>query len=182
LEQQRLGRDSFRNYDACFLCLQAARDPVCCGEGHLACRECMYENILQQKQAIKHEQKMIDMKNQESEQQKQQEELEAKRVILDTFDKTQHSMLGGRKRPTIKDDLKDDLPSDNKGPTEKKRKLSDDTRSIQEQEIEKAAAQLKKEKEEAAKPKIGSFWVVIKKVLIVNYTIFNSMIALYSPP
>ncbi|KAG2212911.1 hypothetical protein INT46_010467, partial [Mucor plumbeus] len=158
-KRQRLGRDSFRNYDACFLCLQAARDPVCCGEGHLACRECMYENILQQKQAIKHEQKMIDMKNQESEQQKQQEELEAKRVILDTFDKTQHSMLGGRKRPTIKDDLKDDLPSDNKEPTEKKRKLSDNTRSIQEQEIEKAAAQLKKEKEEAAKPKIGSFWV-----------------------
>ncbi|KAL7311284.1 hypothetical protein PS15m_009065 [Mucor circinelloides] len=159
-KRQRLGRDSFRNYDACFLCLQTARDPVCCGQGHLACRECMYENILQQKQAIQHEQKMIELKHQESEQQKQLEELEAKRVILDTFDKTQHSMLGGeRRRPTIKDDLKDDDTQHN----EKKRKLSDvegqDARSIQENEIAKTAAQLKKEKEEAAKPKIGSFWV-----------------------
>lgn len=122
----------------------------------------MYENILQQKQAIQHEQKMIELKHQESEQQKQLEELEAKRVILDTFDKTQHSMLGGeRRRPTIKDDLKDDDTQHN----EKKRKLSDvegqDARSIQENEIAKTAAQLKKEKEEAAKPKIGSFWVVI---------------------
>ncbi|KAI8646312.1 hypothetical protein BD408DRAFT_360073 [Parasitella parasitica] len=158
-KRQRLGRDSFRNYDACFLCLQTARDPVCCAEGHLACRECMYENILQQKQAIKHEQKVIDMKNQESEQQKVQEELEAKRVILDNFDKTQHSMLGGRQRPTIKNELKDDSTTEKNKPNEKKRKLSDDIRSIQEQEVEKTAAQLKKEKEEASKPKIGSFWV-----------------------
>ncbi|CEP11050.1 hypothetical protein [Parasitella parasitica] len=159
MEQQRLGRDSFRNYDACFLCLQTARDPVCCAEGHLACRECMYENILQQKQAIVLEQKMIDMKNQESEQQKLQEELEAKRVILDNFDKTQHSMLGARQRLTIKDELKDDSTTEKNKANEKKRKLSDDTRSPQEQEVEKTAAQLKKEKEEAAKPKIGSFWV-----------------------
>ncbi|KAL9552348.1 hypothetical protein MBANPS3_003809 [Mucor bainieri] len=154
-KRQRLGRDSFRNYDACFLCLQTARDPVCCGEGHLACRECMYENILQQKQAIKHEQKMIDLKSQESEQQKQLEELEAKRVILDTFDKTQHSMLGGeRRRPTIKDGLKDDTAAA-AAENEKKRKRSD----ADADEIAKTAAQLKKEKEEAAKPKIGSFWV-----------------------
>lgn len=123
----------------------------------------MYENILQQKQAIKHEQKMIDMKNQESEQQKQQEELEAKRVILDTFDRTQHSVLGDRGRPTIKDSLRDDITNDSNAPNGKKRKLSDDIRSAQEQEIEKTAAQLKKKKEEAAKPKIGSFWVVMKK-------------------
>lgn len=124
----------------------------------MACRECMYENILQQKQAIKHEQKMIDLKNQESEQQKQLEELEAKRVILDTFDKTQHSMLGGeRRRPTIKDDLKDNtLPAAAVTEGEKKRKRSD----VDADEIAKTAAQLKKEKEEAAKPKIGSFWVV----------------------
>lgn len=110
---------------------------------------------MQQKQAIKHEQKMIDLKNQESEQQKQLEEMEAKRVILDTFDKTQHSMLGGeRRRPTIKDDLKDDTAA--AAENEKKRKRSD----VDADEIAKTAAQLRKEKEEAAKPKIGSFWVV----------------------
>ncbi|CAO3623668.1 unnamed protein product [Mucor hiemalis] len=57
--------NSFRNYNACFLCLQTARDPVCCNEGHLACRECMYESILQQKQAIKQEERFLEVKKQE---------------------------------------------------------------------------------------------------------------------
>jgi nitric oxide synthase-interacting protein len=106
----------------------------------------MYESILQQKQAIQHEQKMLEQKSLELDQQKQLEELEAKRVILDTFDKTQNSMLGNRKRPTIKDDLQEDS---------KKRKLD----TTDEQELEKTTKQLRKEKEEASKPKIGSFWV-----------------------
>ncbi|CAI2173773.1 8093_t:CDS:2 [Funneliformis geosporum] len=29
-KKQRLGRDSMREYDSCYLCLQRARDPVCC--------------------------------------------------------------------------------------------------------------------------------------------------------
>jgi nitric oxide synthase-interacting protein len=108
----------------------------------------MYESILQQKQAIQHEQKMLEQKSLELDQQKQQEELEAKRVILDTFDKTQNSMLGNRQRPTIKDALKDEENS-------KKRKLD----PTDEEELEKTTKQLRKEKEEASKPKIGSFWV-----------------------
>lgn len=144
--QQRLGRDSYRNYDACFLCLQTARDPVCCGQGHLACQECMYESILQQKQSIQHRQRTLDQKNQELSTQKQLNDLEAHRVILDTFDKTQNSMLGNRQQLTNHD--------------ESKKRKRDDSRSINEQDIDETALQLKKEKEEAAKPKIGSFWVV----------------------
>lgn len=73
------------------------------------------------------------------------DDLEAHRVILDTFDKTQNSMLGNRQQPANGD--------------AKKRKR-DDERTINEQDIDETALQLKKEKEEAAKPKIGSFWVV----------------------
>jgi nitric oxide synthase-interacting protein len=120
----------------------------------------MYESIVQQKQAIKHEQKVLDQRNQELLTQKQVNELEAKRVILDTFDKTQNSMLGNRQgKVTIKDDVVDAPTSTN----DKKRKFElseDEVRSIAEKDIEKTALQLKKEKEEAAKPKIGSFWVV----------------------
>ncbi|KAI7901006.1 uncharacterized protein BX663DRAFT_537339 [Cokeromyces recurvatus] len=154
-KRQRLGRDSFRNYDACFLCLQTARDPVCCGEGHLACRECMYESILQQKQTIKQEQKRLELKQQEMENKRQEEEMEAKRVLLDKFDKTQHSVLGDR-RVTIKDELKDD---EKKGQKRKFELSEDEIRSIAEKDIEKTALELRKEKEEAAKPKLGSFWV-----------------------
>ncbi|KAI8382320.1 hypothetical protein BD560DRAFT_444244 [Blakeslea trispora] len=154
-KRQRLGRDSYRNYDACFLCLQSARDPVACAHGHLACRECMYESILQQKQAIKHEQRMLEQKAQDLDNQKQLEDLEAKRALLDTFDKTQNSMLGNR-RPTIRDELKDEAPTEEN----KKRKYSEvEAKSIAEKDLEKTSLQLKKEKEEAAKPKLGSFWI-----------------------
>ena len=44
-----MGRDSFRNFDSCYLCLQTARDPLTCLQGHLGCKQCIYENILTQK-------------------------------------------------------------------------------------------------------------------------------------
>lgn len=94
--QQRIGRDSFREYNACFLCLQTARDPVACPEGHLACRECMYESILQQKQNIKREQRLMEQKVRDLENLKARETEEAKQALLDDFEKTQTSMLGRR--------------------------------------------------------------------------------------
>ncbi|KAI9471868.1 MAG: hypothetical protein EXX96DRAFT_582039 [Benjaminiella poitrasii] len=161
-KRQRLGRDSFRNYDACFLCLQTAQDPVCCGKGHLACRECMYESILQQKQSIKQEQKRLELKQQEMEISRQQEEMEAKQALLDKFDKTQHSVLGDR-RLTIKDELKDEgrgeQDTSNKSRKRKFELSEDEIRSMSEKEIEKTTIELRREKEEAAKPKLGSFWV-----------------------
>ena len=50
--QQRLGRDSLRNFDSCFLCLQTARTPLACSLGHIACKECLYENIMAQKKEL----------------------------------------------------------------------------------------------------------------------------------
>lgn len=34
-----------RRFDACALCLQRARDPVACQEGHLFCKECAYTDL-----------------------------------------------------------------------------------------------------------------------------------------
>lgn len=54
----RVGRDSLRNYDACFLCLNTAREPMACNQGHMACKECFYENIVAQRKAIQRDQKL----------------------------------------------------------------------------------------------------------------------------
>ena len=43
--QQRLGHESMRRFDACALCLQRARDPVACQDGHLFCKECAYTDL-----------------------------------------------------------------------------------------------------------------------------------------
>ncbi|KAI9304830.1 hypothetical protein BJ944DRAFT_249566 [Cunninghamella echinulata] len=95
-KRQRLGRESFRDFDACFLCLQTARDPVACSKGHLACRECLYEAYLQQKQTIKREQLLLEQKLADLEEKKRQTELETKQALLNEFEKTQTSMLNQR--------------------------------------------------------------------------------------
>ena len=34
-----------KRFDACSLCLQKARQPVACDEGHLFCKECVYTDL-----------------------------------------------------------------------------------------------------------------------------------------
>jgi hypothetical protein len=44
-KRQRLGNESMRQFDACSLCLQRAREPLSCGSGHLFCKECVYTDL-----------------------------------------------------------------------------------------------------------------------------------------
>jgi hypothetical protein len=34
-----------RRFDACALCLNGAREPLACNEGHLFCKECVYTDL-----------------------------------------------------------------------------------------------------------------------------------------
>ncbi|KAF8868632.1 hypothetical protein BD779DRAFT_914478 [Infundibulicybe gibba] len=43
--RQRLGNESMRRFDACSLCLNRAREPLACHEGHLFCKECVYTDL-----------------------------------------------------------------------------------------------------------------------------------------
>jgi len=51
-KEARIGRDSMRPCNACHICLHTARDPLICEQGHLSCRECSLESILNQKEEI----------------------------------------------------------------------------------------------------------------------------------
>ncbi|KAI7849017.1 hypothetical protein BDC45DRAFT_294017 [Circinella umbellata] len=153
-KKHRLGRDSFREYNACFLCLQTARDPVACPQGHLACRECMYESILTQKQTIKREQRLLEQKLQTLEEKKEREQEEARQVMLDQFEKTQTSMLGNRKRQQ-REQKKDETIDESTNPGVK-RKIQDAT---DEDQLERTAKRLAEEKADKAKSKVSSFWL-----------------------
>ena len=65
-QKSRLGRDSMRKLDCCYLCLNVARNPCVCPKGHLACKECIISNILSQKEAIKKEKKRLKLKKSET--------------------------------------------------------------------------------------------------------------------
>ncbi|KND03892.1 uncharacterized protein SPPG_01346 [Spizellomyces punctatus DAOM BR117] len=92
-QKQRLGRDSMRNFDACFLCLQRAREPLCCTEGHLSCKECMYENILSQKKELARQFKLYKEQQEQQEESRRQTELAAKEAELTMFEQTQTQFL-----------------------------------------------------------------------------------------
>src|SRR5437764_8867280 len=78
-----------REVDACYLCLQRARDPVCCSHGHLYCKECILENILAQKKEIQRQQKLLEEREKdEAEEAKRKEEL-AKEAIIQDFERQQ---------------------------------------------------------------------------------------------
>ncbi|KAI8826003.1 uncharacterized protein EV422DRAFT_149488 [Fimicolochytrium jonesii] len=91
--KQRLGRDSMRNFDACFLCLQRAREPLCCPEGHLSCKECMYENILAQKKDIARQQKLYEEQQALLEAERQSSKDAAKEAEIALFEQTEAQFL-----------------------------------------------------------------------------------------
>ena len=55
-QSQRLGSDSIKRFDCCSLCLHPARDAVVCHKGHLYCKGCVYDSLMQQKQRSRAEQ------------------------------------------------------------------------------------------------------------------------------
>ena len=44
-KRQRLGNESMRPFNACSLCLERARGPLACSEGHLYCTECVFTDL-----------------------------------------------------------------------------------------------------------------------------------------
>ncbi|KAG0202509.1 hypothetical protein BGX28_004997 [Mortierella sp. GBA30] len=165
-KKQRLGRDSMRDYNACFLCLQTARDPVCCPEGHISCKECIYENILAQKQEIQRQaQQLVIQQAQEQKEQEMKEEL-AQQVILSEFEKSQMGVLS--KTTSVRGKLSADvaLPDLPLGAAEQTKNSKKRPFELDEVELERISKQERTEiakaiEEEAKskKPVLPSFWV-----------------------
>lgn len=57
-KKQRLGKDSMRRFDSCYLCLQKARVPLSCSRGHISCRECTVEHLVSQKASLLRQSKL----------------------------------------------------------------------------------------------------------------------------
>ncbi|CAG8488599.1 6617_t:CDS:2 [Acaulospora colombiana] len=179
-KKQRLGRESMREYDACFLCLQRARDPVCCTQGHLFCRECILENILAQKKEIKRQQLILESRvKDEAEEAKRKEEL-AKEAVIQDFERQQVRIApfgpSGSSNDVQKTSdnnkslelIRSDSRSarSNKGAessqTGKKRSFQldeEEIAAIAERDVEEASKKLEEERLAATKPKLPNFWL-----------------------
>ncbi|XP_076887221.1 E3 ubiquitin-protein ligase CSU1-like [Bidens hawaiensis] len=92
-QNERLGKDSIKPFDACSLCLKPFIDPMCCQKGHIFCKECILECLLSQK---KHIQRKLAA---HASQLKQEQEEESEKLMLqkarelDAFDQQNHGAL-----------------------------------------------------------------------------------------
>ncbi|BGP01511.1 zinc finger protein, nitric oxide synthase-interacting protein [Rhodotorula toruloides] len=87
-----LGREAMKDIDACSLCLQHARDPRVCSEGHLYCQECILTSLLDQKKDIKRQQKLLERMRAESEAEMATARAAARERVLKEFETAQSSL------------------------------------------------------------------------------------------
>ncbi|KAK6358429.1 hypothetical protein TWF730_007763 [Orbilia blumenaviensis] len=89
-QRHRLTRDHSKPLDSCNLCLQRARDPVCCSShGDIFCRECAFSNLLSQRNEIKRLQKEIEKRHAEEEEERVRLEKEAVERGVKEFEELQ---------------------------------------------------------------------------------------------
>ncbi|KAF9449878.1 hypothetical protein P691DRAFT_811443 [Macrolepiota fuliginosa MF-IS2] len=155
-QKQRLGNESMRKFDACALCLNPAREPLACDEGHLFCKECVYTDLLTQKKDIKRQKERLETWKRESEGEKTRAREAARERVLLEFEKSQ---LGLAARPT-------DIGTKGGTSTEEgrgmKRKFEFDAPAVEQlqREAEEAAMRkIEKEQAEALKNKLPDFWL-----------------------
>ncbi|KAI0342225.1 hypothetical protein BDW22DRAFT_1357522 [Trametopsis cervina] len=155
-KRQRLGNESMRRFDSCALCLQRAREPVACGEGHLFCKECVYTDLVTQLGDIKRQKARLEALKREAEEERQRaREAARERVLLD-FEKGQLGLAGPKSLATTTSgaDVKESRGT--------KRKFEFDSSTVENlaQEAEEAALkQIEREQAEALKHKLPDFWL-----------------------
>jgi len=95
-----------RRFDACALCLNRAREPLACNEGHLFCKECVYTDLrehqltlysiilydiqaVSQKKDIKRQKEKLETMKKEAEEEKARAKEGARERVLLEFEKSQ---------------------------------------------------------------------------------------------
>ncbi|KAJ1912964.1 hypothetical protein IWQ60_009423 [Tieghemiomyces parasiticus] len=92
-KRQRLGTVGKRQFDACFLCHRTAKDPLCCHEGHLACKECFYEHIVAQRQEISRQLEIFEAQRTQLDRQLEQKAADRRAREITDFEKTETRIL-----------------------------------------------------------------------------------------
>ncbi|KAI9297267.1 hypothetical protein K502DRAFT_301096 [Neoconidiobolus thromboides FSU 785] len=88
-KKQRLGKDSLRKFDHCYLCLQKARMPLSCSKGHIACKECVVESIVTQRANLLKQSKLAEKQEAEKQKKEASKQLQIEQEKIEAFEKTQ---------------------------------------------------------------------------------------------
>ncbi|KJP87175.1 hypothetical protein AK88_03222 [Plasmodium fragile] len=95
--KERLGKDSMRRFEQCWICLRTAETPVSTPYGHIFCKMCIFNHFLTQKKAYarrkkEYDQYIKDLKRRKDEEASYQIEREKKKFMqdLEKIDNSEH--------------------------------------------------------------------------------------------
>lgn len=89
----RLGRESIKNFDSCCLCLQPVIEPMSCHKGHIFCKECIYQNLLTQKQHIARDLKLYEKAQENKKKNEERTKELLKQAELEAFNRLECGVL-----------------------------------------------------------------------------------------
>ncbi|KIM41532.1 hypothetical protein M413DRAFT_445515 [Hebeloma cylindrosporum] len=174
-KRQRLGNESMRRFDACALCLNRAREPLACHEGHLFCKECVYTDLLSQKQAIKKQKTKLEALKREAEDERTRARNAARERVLQDFEKGQlglgNSGVGSGLRIDAKETVKSPGGTEEEKTGEKRKQPSSSSSTtpfsfspsqvaaLAAEAEEAALKKIEAEQALAAKDKLPDFWL-----------------------
>ncbi|KAF9063710.1 hypothetical protein BDP27DRAFT_1231713 [Rhodocollybia butyracea] len=156
-KKQRLGNESMRRFDACALCLNRAREPLACNEGHLFCKECVYTDLLTQKKDIKRQKERLEALKREAEEDKKRARQAARDRVLSEFEKGQLGLAAASNTTTTSGST-----SESSAVNPLKRKFNFDASTVETLALEAEEAALRKielEQIEGLKAKLPDFWL-----------------------
>ncbi|KAG8694886.1 hypothetical protein FRC09_009529 [Ceratobasidium sp. 395] len=159
-----------KRFDACTLCLQPAREPVACEQGHLYCKECIYSDLLSQKKEIKRFKAKLEELAREEEAEKARAVQAARDRVLKDFERGQlglglrkepQSTASGKEKEKEKDKANGEAPRGTKRPASEAFEFDHAHADELARRAEEAALkQLEIEQREARKSKLPSaYWL-----------------------
>ena len=92
--RQRIGKESFKTFSSCSICLKPVHIGTCCSRGHLFCKECILSHIIQQKSDYRSQLKAYTQQLHSEEQKLNKASQEKLAKGLETLEKQEKSSLG----------------------------------------------------------------------------------------
>ena len=153
---RRLGHDSFKPLDHCYLCLTRVSDPVSCSHGHMFCRECAISNLITQKASIEMAKRDLEAWGAREEREKQMARESARERVVKNFEKSMGLGVGASIRIGAPKD------GERKAGDEDKPEGANGQSKVEElarRAEDEALRAIEAEQVEARKSKLAAFWL-----------------------
>ncbi|GAA5952671.1 hypothetical protein JCM3765_002242 [Sporobolomyces pararoseus] len=153
-----LGRDSFKDFDACSLCLRRAIEPRVCTSGHIYCQECVVSNLLEQKKDIKRQNILLERMRAESEQEMAEARAVARERVMKEFE-TAQTGLGSKAAEGKVSSTGGDKDGNKRGTKRAFELDEDEIERLTNEAIDEASKRMAKEMAEVRKSKLTNYWL-----------------------